>query len=64
MSWRSCFGRKCKLGWGYNESYFRLIPVEGTPCNITSEVANQLGYYVFALSSKDPIYLVSFLVIY
>ena len=64
MSWWPCDGRECKLGWGWNESSFRLIPVEGEPRNATSEAVNQCEYYVFPLSSTILPCWVSFLFIH
>ena len=51
MSWWSCVGRECKLGWGYNKSLNRLIPIKGEPRNITSKAVNEWGYFVGPLSS-------------
>ena len=31
-----CYGRKCKLGWGYIKDLDLLIPIEGEPLNIIS----------------------------
>ena len=36
----ACWGRECKLGWGCNQDFKILIPVQGEPPNVTSEVGN------------------------
>ena len=64
MSWWSCVGRECKLGWGYNRSLDRLIPAEEEPRNFTSEAVNQWEYFAHSLSSKRLIQWVSFLFIH
>ena len=64
MNWWPCDGCECKLGWGWNESMARLIPVEGRPRNITSKALNQSVYSVYSLSSTVLICWVSFLLIH
>ena len=49
MVW--CFGRQCKLGWGYNAFFDHLIPIEGEPLNITSETKYYWNYPVIDLLS-------------
>ena len=56
----SCWGRECKLGWGYNQSLDLLIPVEEEAPLIISESVNQWGYEVCNLSSTDIYYSVGF----
>ena len=54
MSWNYCWGRECKPGWGYNEYLNLLIPVQGRPPNVTSEVDCWWGYdWPENLSSSD-----------
>ena len=36
-----CYGRKCKLGWGYIKDLDLLVPIEGEPSNIISTVDNK-----------------------
>ena len=57
------FGRECKLGWGYNESLDRLVPVEGKPNNIALNIDSEWRYYVYNLSSTNIVFSVSFLLI-
>ena len=64
MSWWWCNGRECKLGWGYNKSLDRLIPVEGEPRNVISQAVNQWQYFILNLSSTALIHWVSFLLIH
>ena len=64
MNSELCIGRECKLGWGYNESLNRLIPVEGKPRNVISEAVNQWEYSVVNLSSTDLICWVNLLFIH
>ena len=59
MSWQLCDGRECKLGWGYNKSLDRLIPVEEEPRNITSDAVKQWWYFTDPLSSTDLVCWVS-----
>ena len=47
-----CIGRECRLGWGYNESTGKLIPIDGEPLNVQSEVVNKWEYKV---GSKPPL---------
>ena len=64
MSWWPCDGRECKLGWGWNQSLFQLIPVQGEPLNVTSEAVNQWGYCVWDFASDDLLCWASFLFIH
>ena len=48
-----CIGRECKLGWGYNESTGQLVPINGEPLNVESEVLNEWGYTVHNQSLLD-----------
>ena len=60
-----CYGRKCELGWGWNGSSNRLIPVEGKPPNVTSEVKNNWeSLYTIILSSTSIPCWVSFLLVF
>ena len=61
MSWIDCYSRECKLGWGYNESLNLLIPVEGQPVNVKSELQSDCWYGVVGFSSGFPTYYVGFL---
>ena len=54
-------GRACKLGWEYNKSLCRLVPVGEQVFNIISKAKNEWSYIVFDLSSTDVNYLVSFI---
>ena len=63
MSWY-CYGRECKLGWGYNDPLDLLIPVQGEPLNVTSEAVNRWGYWVYPLLSNILFCWASFLFIY
>ena len=56
-----CWGRECKLGWGYNENFKILIPIQENPPNVTSGVRNIWGYDPKNLSSIDISYEVSLL---
>ena len=51
LSWT--WGRECKLGWGWNQDLDVLIPVQGEPPNITSEVKNEWDYSTWNVSSTD-----------
>jgi len=51
MSWWACNGRECKLGWGWNQSLSKLIPVEDTPVNATSKTMHNWNCCVYLLSS-------------
>ena len=53
------WGRECKLGWGYNKDLGLLIPVQGGPLNVTSEVRNIKSYDIFSVSSINIQYWVS-----
>ena len=59
MNWEWCWGRECKLGWGYDESLGLLIPIEEDNPNVTSEVENKWHYDVSRSSSNDIPYWVS-----
>ena len=61
MSWWGCYGRECKLGWGWNESLNRLISVEREPRNITSGALNKWEYFFYNYSSTVLVHWVSFL---
>ena len=63
MSWWPCYGRKCKLGWGWNESLHQLIPAKGRSLDITSETLNTCEYRVYNLSSDHLVCWASFLFI-
>ena len=63
MNWCPCYGRECKLGWGWNQSLDLLIPVQGQPLNVTSEAADLQVYCAFNLSSDILLYWASFLFI-
>ena len=39
-----CWGRGCKLGWGYNSYLGLLIPVEKELTNVALETENYWGY--------------------
>ena len=53
MGWPiASWGRKCKLGWGYNRSLNQLIPVKGNPINVKTELMNSWGYFPFNSSSN------------
>ena len=60
MDWNPCYGRECKLGWGWNESLDILIPVEENPRNVTSEVVNQRQYSVDYFLSNHLVCWASF----
>ena len=64
MNWRFCLGHECKLGWGWNESSFRFIPVKGEPRNVISEAVNQCWCYAYSFSSISLLHWVSFLFIH
>ena len=53
-----CYGRECKLGWGYNQVFDQLIPVKGEP-NVTLNIANKPWCNVYNLTSADVEYRVS-----
>ena len=56
------WGRECKLGWKYNWDFGLLIPVQGKPLMVTSEINNRWEYYrPFSLSSTDIHFKVNFL---
>ena len=55
-----CWGRECKLGWGWNRDLNLLIPVQGEPPNVTSEIKNEWGYWPYNLSSNNLQHWVSF----
>ena len=57
-----CCGRECKLGWGWDESTNRLIPVEGNPSDFKTNDKNEWMYDCY-LSSSDIQPFVSFLVL-
>ena len=60
MVW-DCWGRECKLGWGWNEHLDLLIPVLGQPPNVTSGDWNFWGYSApSTVSSTDIERWVSF----
>ena len=52
-----CYGRECKLGWGYNEPMNRLVPVDEEPLNVTSEINNVFKHFDFQspLTSMDNV---------
>ena len=52
------WGRECKLGWGYNESLERLIPVEVEASDIKSETCNLWKCSVRSSSSTNIRYWV------
>ena len=56
-------GRRCQLGWGYNESLGRFIPINGQPPSFTSEVMGDWEYHASDLSSTGIIHDVSFLLV-
>ena len=64
MSWGACYGRECKLGWGYNDPLDLLIPVQGESLNVASEPVNQWWYWVYPLSSDRLVHWVGFLFIH
>jgi len=51
-----CFGRKCKLGWGYNKPFSQLIPIERDSHIVTLKVQNPWEYSVYDLSSNKILY--------
>ena len=55
------WGRECKLGWGWNESWNYLIPVEGEPPNVTSASIKTWDRSAQLLSPTDIQCWVSFL---
>ena len=55
------FGRQCKPGWGFDILWNRLIPVEGEPPNVTSQIESRWNYDLGEFISTDIDYLVSFL---
>ena len=63
MDLESCWGRECKLGWGYNGDLNLLIPVQGEPLNVASGVGNVWNVWIYYspmdLSSIDIFYRVS-----
>ena len=54
------WGRECKLGWGYNKSLYLVVPVEGEPPNVTSEIRDHWEHWIYNLSSTDVYHWVSF----
>ena len=58
MDWKYCFGRECKLGWGYNASLHLFIPAEERP-GVTSEVEN---YWTCSFPSSSSLSDISTLV--
>ena len=38
------YGRECQLGWGWNEDLNLLIPVQGKPPGVASQVKNTWNY--------------------
>ena len=60
MGWKHCLGRKCKSGWGYNESINQLISIKQKSPNIISETRNEWEYFVYDLSPNNIPYIVSF----
>jgi len=60
MTTRDCYGRECKVGWGYNKGLNKLIPAEDEYSGITSEVKKE-EYYVYDFSLEDIYYPVIFL---
>ena len=62
MSDAQCWGRECKLGWGYNKDLNLFVSVQGEPPNVTSQVTNGWNYnWPKNLSSIDISYQVSLL---
>ena len=56
-----CWGRECKLGWGYNEDMSLFIPVEEEPPDVISETGDDWGNCSpSAFSLTDIPYWVSF----
>ena len=56
-----CWGRECKLGWGYNQDLDKLVPVTGIPPNISPCVTNDTFDHISDLSSNDIYECVRFL---
>lgn len=57
MSWS--YGRQCHLGWGFNESFNQLIPVERDIYDCISEEVNKSVYTINDMSSTVIPYWVS-----
>ena len=48
-----CYGRECKLGWGYNKSLNHLIPVQEKPPTVTTRAWDLKGYNVSNVMSTE-----------
>ena len=59
MVQENCFGRECKVGWGYNESADQLTSFDSNLPITTSKADNCWWYYVFETMSDNVLCWVS-----
>lgn len=63
MTYQLALGRKCELGYGYNESLNRLVPITEKPKKISKKNKKNWEYFVYPFSANNIPHWVSFLAI-